>query len=172
MPEFAIRAPSVDDLLDPYSVGVLERRPLHDEVRDRILHAWLEARKERPEYLSVQLPADERREGLDERLQTAIRNDLQKTYETSRRWRFFTRGQRREAWIGFFFLIICLLLSGMVDRASGGDPVLDGISQGFVVLGWVALWKPAELVFRGVNRRMSRKRYRELSKVPIEVTWV
>ena len=46
-----------------------------------------------------------------------------------------------------------------------------GISQGLVVLGWVAMWQPAQQMFQGVSLWLSRNRYEELAQVPIEVTW-
>jgi hypothetical protein len=49
----AIRVPSVDDLLDPYSVEPLEQRPLRDEMRERILLAWIDTREERPSHLTA-----------------------------------------------------------------------------------------------------------------------
>jgi hypothetical protein len=168
---FAIRVPSVDELLDPYSVEPLELRPLRDEVRERILYAWIETRDERPSHLTVELPEEERRHRLGERLEGAIRNDLAATYEASRGLRAFTRGGRREAQIAFLFLVLCLVASGLIDRLAGDDPIIEGISQGLVVLGWVALWGPAAQIFQAVSRRLSRKRYRELAQVPIEVVW-
>jgi hypothetical protein len=76
---FAIRAPSIDDLLDPYSSEPLERRPLRDEVRERILRAWIDTREERPSHLSVELPAAQRGERLATRLEQAIRTDFAQT---------------------------------------------------------------------------------------------
>jgi hypothetical protein len=168
---FAIRVPSVDDLLDPYSAAPLEERPLQEDVRERILGAWIDTREERPSHLTVQLPAEEERDGLAERLERAIRHDLESTYEGSRRLRSRSRSQRRQTRIAFVFLVACLVVSGLIDRLAGGDPLIEGISQGFVVLGWVALWGPADRGFRAVARRLSRKDYRELAQVPIEVTW-
>lgn len=172
MARFAIRVPSEDDLLDPYSAEPLERRPLRDEVRERILLAWIDTREERPTHLTVQLPADAGRAGLERRLETAIRHDLEETATESRRLRVFTRGERREALIAFAFMLVSLVASSFLDSIADGDPLLQGISQGLLVLGWVALWSPAERIVRSVSRRLSHRRYRELSQVPIEVTLV
>ena len=172
MARFAIRVPSVDDLLDPYSVEPLERRPLRDEVRERILLAWIDTREERPGHLTVQLPAAEGRQGIEGHLEAAIRHDLEATAAESRRLRTFTPGERREALIAFGFLIVTLFASSFLDSVADGDPLLQGISQGLLVLGWVALWSPAAQMFRTVSRRLSHRRYRELSQVPIEVTRV
>lgn len=168
---FAIRAPSVEDLLDPYSVEPLERRPLRDDVREQILYAWIDTREERPSHLTVLLPADEAREGIDRRLESAIRHDLEATYEESRTLHVFSPGERRQALIAFAFLVLTLVASSLIDKATNDSAFVEGISQGLVVLGWVALWRPAEQVFYAVSRRLSRKRYRELSEVPIEITW-
>jgi hypothetical protein len=170
--EFGIRVSSVDDLLDPYSVEPLERRPLRDEVRDLILSAWIDTREERPSHLLVQMPADQRRPDLDRRLSEAIRNDLEATYEESGRLRTFTQSERHEAWIGIGLLVVCLTLAGAIDHFVNEEGLLDGISQGIVVLGWVALWRPAERYVRAVSRRLNRGRYRELARVPIEFDWV
>jgi hypothetical protein len=166
---FAIRVPTVDDLLDPYSVEPLERRPLTAEVRQRILESWIDVRRERPSQLTVRIPAEEVGPEFAESLRAAIGNDLVATSEVSRRLRIFTRGQRREAWLAFGFLIVCLLASGAIDSLGGTDALLDGVSQGLVVLGWVALWRPAEQAFRGISRWLSRNRYRELAQIDVEI---
>ena len=172
MQTFAIRVPSVDDLLDPYSVEPLDRRPLREDVRERILRAWIDTRSERPSHLTVQLPTSERRGQETTGLEEAIRRDLAQTYEASKRLLVFSRGERREAEVAFLFLVISLLASSLVDSVTANDALFSGISQGLVVLGWVAMWQPAQQVFSAVSRRMSRSRYRELSQVPIEVAWV
>jgi hypothetical protein len=84
----------------------------------------------------------------------------------------FSRGERREAQVAFLFLVICLLASSLVDSETANDALFSGISQGLLVLGWVAMWQPAQQVFSAVSRRLSRSRYRELSQVPVEIAWV
>jgi hypothetical protein len=169
---FAIRVPSVDELLDPYSVEPLDRRPLREGVRERILRAWIDTREERPHHLTVELPVSESRAGLGARLEAAIRHDLAATCEASKRLHVFTRGERREAMVAFLFLVVCLIASSLVDQATANHALFVGISQGLVVLGWVAMWQPAQQVFQAVSRRLSHSRYRELAQVPIEIEWV
>lgn len=145
MTAFAIRVSSVDDLFDPFSAEPLVERPLRDQVRERILNAWIDTREERPGHLTVDLPESERREDLGDRVEAAIRHDLTAAYESSRRPFIFTRSERREALVAFSFL---------------------------VVLGWVAMWQPAQQIFKAVSLWLSRNRYEELALVPIEVNWV
>jgi hypothetical protein len=168
---FAIRVPTIDDLLDPYSVEPLERRPLTDAIRERILEAWIDTREERPERLTIELPTELRRDGLGGQLESAIRTDLQETSEETAKLRIYSRGELRQAQIAFVFLVVCLFASNLVDRATGNEGFADSVAQGLVVLGWVAMWGPADRFFRAVFRRLSHKRFRELAAVPIEVTW-
>ena len=100
-----------------------------------------------------------------------VRNDLEATAADSRTMRFFTRSERREATIAFLFLVVCLMLSAAIDQATENDALFVAVSQGLVVLGWVALWQPAQVFFAGATRRLSHKRYAELAAVPIEVVW-
>lgn len=171
MTRFAIRVPTLDDLLDPYSVEPLERRPLTDEVRERILEAWIDARDDRPHQLTVEIPTELRRDGLASELQTAIRADLRETSEESAKLRIYSRGELRQAQIAFVFLVGCLLASNLIDELTADVGLADSVSQGLVVLGWVAMWGPADRFFRAVYRRLSHKRFRELAEVPIEVSW-
>jgi len=100
-----------------------------------------------------------------------VRNDLEATAADSRTMRFFTRSERREATIAFLFLVVCLMLSAAIDQATENDALFVAVSQGLVVLGWVAMWQPAQVFFSGATRRLSHKRYAELAAVPIEVVW-
>lgn len=171
MEKFAIRAPSLDYLLDPYSVEPLERRPLTDEVRERILSAWVDTREERPERLTVELPPELDRGGLARELERAVRNDLSATSEQTAKLRIYSRSELRRAQIAFGFLVLCLFLANMVDRYLGDQGLVDSVAQGLVVLGWVAMWGPADRFFRAVYKRLSHRRYRELAAVPIEVVF-
>ena len=171
MNRFAVRAPSLDYLLDPYSAEPLERRPLTDEVRERILDAWIDTREHRPAGLAVELPTELRRPGLAGKLEAAIRADLEETAAETSKLRIYSRAELRQAQIAFVFLVVCLFASNLVDRATGDEGFFDSVSQGLVVLGWVAMWGPADRFFRAVVRRLSHRRYRELAAVPIEVVW-
>jgi hypothetical protein len=168
---FAIRAPSLDYLLDPYSAEALEKRPLTDDARERILDAWIDTREERPEALTIVVPSELREPGLGEKLESAVRADLVETSLETAKLRIYSRAQLRQAQIAFVFLVGCLFASNMIDRYYGDQGLVDSVAQGLVVLGWVAMWGPADRFFRAVFKRLSHKRYRELAAVPIDVTW-
>lgn len=168
---FAISVNSIDDLFDDYSAEPLATRPLRGEVRERILRAWIDTREGRPEHLTVELPVEQRRDGRGEQVQSAIRNDLENAYEASKHLFVATRSERRETFVAFSFLVVCLVASSLFDRWTNNQALFVGISQGLVVLGWVAMWQPAQLMFQSVSQWLSRSRYEELAEIPIEVTW-
>jgi hypothetical protein len=168
---FAISVNSIDDLFDQFSAAPLASRPLREEVRERILRAWIDTREERPAHLSVELPVEQRRERVGEDVERAIRHDLERAYEASKHLFIFTRSERREALIAFSFLVVCLLASSLLDRVTEDDALFVGVSQGLVVLGWVAMWQPAQQMVQAVSLRLSKARYEELARIPIEVSW-
>jgi hypothetical protein len=168
---FAISVNTIDDLFDPYTAEPLPTRPLRADVRSRILNAWIDTRADRPGHLSVELPIGERRQGVDAEVESAIRNDLRSAYESSKSLQVFSRSERREALIAFSFLVVCLLASSLVDRVTENDALFVGISQGLVVLGWVAMWQPAQQLVQAISLRLSKKSYEELADLPIEVAW-
>ena len=45
---------------------------------------------------------------------------------------------------GLIFLIICLILSSVVTSIYNQNDIIYAIGQSFVVIGWVALWRPVE----------------------------
>lgn len=69
------------------------------------------------------------------------------------------------------FLVVCLLASSLVDRVTANDASFVGISQGLVVLGWVAMWQPAQQMVQAISLRLSKRSYRELARLPIDVAW-
>jgi len=83
----------------------------------------------------------------------------------------FSRSGRREALIAFGFLVVCLLASSLVDQVTENDALFVSISQGLVVLGWVAMWQPAQQLVQAISLRLSKKSYEELAALPIEVSW-
>ncbi|HJJ45503.1 MAG TPA: hypothetical protein O0Y17_00280, partial [Methanocorpusculum sp.] len=50
---------------------------------------------------------------------------------------------RRNLVRGLLFLILCVVISTLITSFSGNS-ILYAVGQSLVVIGWVALWKPAE----------------------------
>jgi hypothetical protein len=51
--------------------------------------------------------------------------------------------------------------------------LVEGISQGILVVGWVAIWRPAErFVVEVVPHVFNRRRYSEFADIHVRFVWV
>ncbi len=49
----------------------------------------------------------------------------------------------------------------------------EGISQGIILVGWVALWRPAErFMVEVVPHVFNRRRFAELKDIEVRFVWV
>lgn len=48
--------------------------------------------------------------------------------------------------IGFIFLSVMYLLTKIINNLASEDGFTITIKESFIILGWVALWRPAELL--------------------------
>jgi hypothetical protein len=169
----AIRVPSISALFDAWSPEPLERRPLSDEARERIVDAWTAIRKQAsaPPVLVLTLPEAERREGLDGAIAAAVRGDMERMTVDARRHWIRRSIQPRVSRIGIAIFFLALVIAGAIDQMSGEGSAETLISQVFVVLAWVALWDPAYRVFTAASFRLARKDFAQLAAAEIRVAW-
>ena len=67
--------------------------------------------------------------------------------------------------------LITIVVSTSLDNASTAA-LIAGISQAIVVIGWVALWDPAQRVAGDiVPHYFLRKRYAELVEIELQFIW-
>lgn len=71
--------------------------------------------------------------------------------------------------IGLLFLVTCIYLSHSVDAAQLGL-VSFMIKEGFIISGWVAMWRPLDLLLYSWLPLLKKRRiYQRLSKIPVEI---
>lgn len=61
-----------------------------------------------------------------------------------RKYKFALERGKRYLVRGLFFLVICVFLSTVLPRLILENDINLAFAQSFVVIGWVALWKPVE----------------------------
>jgi hypothetical protein len=172
MPEFAIRVSSLDSLFDEYDARPIAERPLLDAVHDHLLDAWERVRDSDPKTLTVYAPEAERSRADAAAIRAAISNDLRASCGPLRSAGPLARRERIGVVIGIVFLISCIAISTAIERATD-DVVAEAVAQGITLVGWVALWRPAEhLVNNIVPHRFNRRRYREFADVDVRIAWV
>jgi hypothetical protein len=130
-------------------------RHLEEKVEQFVLHqAEEDPRAEYRLIVRFREPADS---GIDETaLAEAIRHHFRhRRDEESARLRGLVRDGKRDVMVGLLFLFVCGVLGVSAFRIF---PAAIGIfvEQGLLILGWVALWRPADLFLydlRPIRRR-------------------
>src|SRR5262245_37146198 len=168
---FAIRLSSVEDLFDPYDARPVAERPLNYEARTALLDSWERARDSGPAHLTIEAPASEREITDEQQVRSAISTTLDAASGPLRRLDPLSRSDRVAALIGLATFFLCIVVSTALDQLSD-DPFLQGLSQGLVLLGWIALWDPAaRLVTEVMPHVFNRRRYAEFAEIEIRFSW-
>jgi hypothetical protein len=171
-PEFALRLPEADALFYEFDARPVAERPMRDDVHAHLLDQWELVRDKRPNALTLILPASER-EGTDENgVKTAIHADLRASCGPLRQAGPLSRRDRITLAMGLTALVICLGLATVLERLTD-DLVVAGIAQGITLIGWVAMWAPADHFFQAiVPHALNRRRYRELADLDVRFNWI
>jgi hypothetical protein len=170
--QFAIRLDSISDLFWPFDARPVADRTLSAEARWHLLDEWDRLREDRPSCLTVYAPASERPETDETAVRTAIQRSLEKAAGPLRRVDPLSRQEMVAIRIGIIFLFLSIVVSTALDRASE-DVIVEGISQGILVVGWVALWRPAErFIVEIVPHFFNRRRIGEFADIDVRFAWL
>jgi hypothetical protein len=162
---------SVDELFAPLDARPVAERQLNEDVRLHLVDAWERVRQARPATLTIYAPATERA-GTDEQAVTAaVQANLRAYTRRLRKADPLSRRDRLAAWVGITIFVLTIIVSTTLDRLTS-DVLIAGISQGIVVVGWVALWDPAQRVAGDiVPHHFERKRYAEFAEIEVRFGW-
>jgi hypothetical protein len=140
--EIHIRLRASGDLFNSLDPSPLVERDIDDIIEDYIVDCVGDAPRKAPLRLCLHLPGDAEATPEPGALQASVRNYF--AFLRARqagRLRRFLRQSRRQALAGLFFLSACITGSQLVS-ALGPDLAASLISEGLIILGWVANWKP------------------------------
>ncbi len=169
--EFAIRVAAVDDLFAPYDARPVAERPLAEDVRFHLLDAWEHVRATRPAVLHCYAPASEREQVDEQAVTAAVRRDMRAYTHGLRRAAPLSRRDRIAALVGISIFLLTIVVSTSLEQLTD-DVFVAGLSQGLVVIGWVALWVPAQrVVVDLVPHYFERSRYAELADIEVRFIW-
>jgi hypothetical protein len=166
--------------IDLYDIDALFAAPDLDPMRGRTemrsgidqIEAVLRAHPVRGQvHAVVRLPADQIDADLPARANAALRRfgdariaalDADSDVLRYRSHRALT--------YGLSFLALSLLIASLADRARFLPEFLRHFfSEGFIIIGWVALWAPMELVFERLPLRRERQRAEQLRDMNLTI---
>jgi hypothetical protein len=74
--------------------------------------------------------------------------------------------------VGVVFLVVCMGLRALWRGVASGEWARI-VDEGVLILGWVAMWKPLELLLYDWWPQLRRKRtYDNLARMRVEVVYV
>ena len=74
--------------------------------------------------------------------------------------------------IGMLFLAVLFALGEMVESALEGRRIGELLRESFAIGGWVAMWRPLEIVlYEWWPLRSERKLYDKLSAMPVRISY-
>ncbi len=168
---FAIRLDTLESLFYPLDSAPVAERVLSAEVRNHLLDEWEWVRDEPPDVLTVWAPEHERAGADEGALRATINSSLRAASGPLRVADPLPRSEMIAARLGVALLFACIVVSAALDRLSE-DVIVEGVSQGILVLGWVSLWRPAERFVAGtVPHFFNRRRYAEFADIGVEFRW-
>ena len=81
-----------------------------------------------------------------------------------------SRNGRRYLSIGLPVLVACLIASQLIRTALGTGPFARALEESFIIVGWVANWKPIEtFLYDWWPLQRRRDLYRRLERAVIEI---
>ncbi|MBV9003717.1 MAG: hypothetical protein JO181_03600 [Solirubrobacterales bacterium] len=166
-----IRVSSIDALFAEFHAEAISERPLSDAARLYLLDLWEGAHNPKPQALVIRAPAGERSHTDEHAVKEAVRADFLDHSGPYHKAAHFSHRERLAASIGIAILLISIAISTTLERLTG-DVIVAGLAQGIVVIGWVALWVPAQrFAVDFVPHRFERRSYARLAQLEIRFEW-
>jgi hypothetical protein len=129
--------------LDPFP---FHKRDLDREAEEFIVGWARELPKDAPFSIVIHLPEKEARSEQPQALDTALHQYFSYRADwISKELKELFRIGRYSLAIGLAALAVCVVLSRIAQSAAGNGDLGRFVSEGLIILGWVANWRPIEI---------------------------
>jgi hypothetical protein len=158
----------IQQLFNTFDPSPFHERDLDDDAEAYIVDSVDEFPLQKPLRLIIHLPAEQMPGNAD--LPQAVHNYFAyRLHESQRRLKLFFRNGRIALLIGLGFLIACIILRELVF-AFGHGTVAEIASEGLLIMGWVAMWRPLEIfLYDWWPIRHRCRLFAKLSDIPVIV---
>lgn len=162
-----IRIHALAQLYDAMDPAPFHDKALDPRAEDYILSCARESAAHEPVTLRLHGPPDLREHAGE--IASAVHAHFGLALQAAERHgRQRLRIGRAALLLGLAVLVACLVLRSLVP--ADPSPALEAIREGLLILGWVALWRPVEiLLFERWESRQERQRLRALAQARIEL---
>ncbi|MBL8537527.1 MAG: hypothetical protein JNM59_09015 [Hyphomonadaceae bacterium] len=166
-----LKLESLAHLFDPYDPFPIPSRDLAKSAEEFIVGWAREVPRDAKLKIVVHAPAGEVTEAARRELADAIARHF--AYRAER-----VTGDLHELFrvgyvslgIGLAVLAACVIGGRVIDAAFAEAPWTRFLSEGLIILGWVANWRPLEIfLYEWWPLAQRRRLYRRLAQAPVEV---
>lgn len=136
-----------------------------------MLDEWDRVRHTEPSFLTIYAPAAERADTDEHAVTIAVHTSLRRATGPLRRVAPLTRQEKVAFWIGIIVWVVSIVVATAIGQDED-DVLADVLSQGIVLVGWVALWPPASRFLTQVLPHIfNRRRFREFADIDVRFAW-
>jgi hypothetical protein len=170
-PAIELRLKRIGDLFDPLDPFPIPTRDLAPNAETFIIGWAREIQGGAPVSLVVHVPEAELMSSEAGILAEAISRHFaaRAQFMQGEQDELFRNGRRALA-IGLAVLAICIAISTVATAFLGDTPVAQYLSEGVIIFGWVANWRPAEIFLYDWWPIAQRKRlFQRLAAAPMEI---
>jgi hypothetical protein len=166
-----IRIKSVNQLFNSFDPSPFQERDIDDDAEEFIVGSALETRRADNFRIIVQMPGEEcESEGAKGLASAVTRHFDYRVRVMKRELSELFRSGRLYLAVGLSIFAFCTLLAQLLRQAFPDNPLAEGVEQGLIIIGWVANWKPVEILLYDwwpLRRRI--RLYERLANADIEV---
>jgi hypothetical protein len=166
-----VRIRELAQLFNSFDPSPFHERDLDTDAEDYIVGWARELPATQALRIVVHLPEAEAEKAQDRGLAAALSNYFgERAGALERELREFFRIGWRHLSIGVLVLAACLIASQLFRTTLGAGPLARVLEESFIIVGWVANWKPLEtFLYDWWPLKRRRDLYRRLQHAVIEV---
>ncbi len=166
-----LKLTTVQQLFNVLDPAPFREKDLHPAAEEYIVDAATELPQDASLKLLVHLPQEVLGSEEVQKLPDAIHHYFRYRADvTARRFvRTFLLG-RKALVIGLAFLFSCILAQQLIAAMGKSGLLWLIIEEGFLISGWVAMWRPIEIfLYDWWPIKSEQRRFENLAQIPVEI---
>jgi hypothetical protein len=165
-----LRLRRLEQLFDSFDPAPFHEKDLDRDAQEFIVSWAREYPVDASLVLRLHLPADQRDDEAERVVTDAVHNYFAYRADLARlEFRRLLQQGRVSLVVGTLFLAACMAARAVVRGAGGGD-WLHVVEEGLLIVGWVAMWRPIELLlYDWWPLRRMRRTFSNLARMRVEV---
>jgi hypothetical protein len=166
-----VRIRELAQLFNSLDPSPFHERDLDDDAEAYIVGWARELPADAALSIVVHLPEDEARKAEERGLKAALGNYFaERAAMQQRDLNELFRVGRLYLSVGVPVLVICLVASQLARTRLGSGPIASAIAESFILVGWVANWKPIEtFLYDWWPLKRRRDLFLRLAKATVEI---